>query len=403
MTVLNSVLWALVVLTALPAILASLYLLLLTLFSWRATPPAGAAARTRFDVIVPAHNEAAGIGRTIASLQKIAWPHADFRIIVVADNCTDDTAAVAAASGARVIERHDLVQRGKGYALSYAFAQSAQDHFADAVVVVDADSEASGNLLSAIAARIVRGAHAVQVHYDVLNPQASWRTRLMTIAMGAFHTVRSRARERLGLSCGIRGNGWCVTHALLAKIPYRAFSLTEDIEYGIDIGIKGYRVYYCDDAQVYGEMVSTAKSAGTQRQRWEQGRFQLIRERTWPLLRLGLSQPSLICLDLAADLLVLPLSYLGLNIVALAAIATVAGFATAAGFADPRCYAGLLIAAGCLGCVCAYFLRGWMVSGTGWSGLKTLFFVPVFIVWKIIVMLTRGRADEWMRTQRERP
>lgn len=396
MNVLNAALWTLLVLTALPAILASLYLLILTLLSWRSKPPASSGSGIRFDVIVPAHDEAAGIGRTIASLKKLAWPTDDYRIVVVADNCTDDTAAIAAASGANVIERHDLQQRGKGYALNYAFAQSARDRWARAVVVVDADSEASSNLLSTIATRVASGAHAVQVHYDVLNPQASWRTRLMTIAMGAFHTVRSRAREHLGLSCGIRGNGWCVTHELLEKIPYRAFSLTEDIEYGIDIGIQGYRVFYCDEAQVYGEMVSTAKSAGSQRQRWEQGRFQLIRERTWPLLRLGLATPSLVCLDLAADLLVLPLSYLGLNIVALAIVAGLGGIAA------PGLSVGLWIAAGCLACLCAYFLRGWMLSGTGWRGLTTLLWVPAFIVWKVIVMLTGGRAGEWMRTQRER-
>jgi cellulose synthase/poly-beta-1,6-N-acetylglucosamine synthase-like glycosyltransferase len=396
MNVLNAALWVLLALTALPAILASLYLLTLTLFSWRSTPPGNRGSGMRFDVIVPAHDEAAGIGRTIASLQKLDWPREDYRIIVVADNCTDDTAAIAAASGANVLERHDLHQRGKGYALNFAFAQSARDRWARAVVVVDADSETSSNLLSAIATRVASGAHAVQVHYDVLNPQASWRTRLMTIAMGAFHTVRSRAREHLGLSCGIRGNGWCVTHALLEQIPYRAFSLTEDIEYGIDIGIQGYRVYYCDDAQVYGEMVSTAQSAGSQRQRWEQGRFQLIRERTWPLLRFAVSKPSLVCLDLAADLLVLPLSYLGLNILAVGLLAGLAGFA------DPRLFGGLWIAAACALCLCTYFLRGWMLSGTGWRGLKTLLWVPAFIVWKIIVMLTGGRAGEWMRTQRER-
>ena len=73
----------------------------------------------------------------------------------------------------------------------------------------------------------------------VLNPQDSWRTRLMAIALASFHRVRSRARERLRLSCGIRGNGWCITHRLLREVPYRAYSLAEDIEYGIDLGLAG--------------------------------------------------------------------------------------------------------------------------------------------------------------------
>jgi cellulose synthase/poly-beta-1,6-N-acetylglucosamine synthase-like glycosyltransferase len=396
MTALNLIAAAVLVLLGVPALASSLYLLVLTLLSWR---PAGKSASSalRFDVIVPAHDEAAGITRTVSSLQRLAWPRDAFRIIVVADNCTDDTAAIAATAGAHVLERHDLQLRGKGHALNYAFAHSAREGWAQAVVVVDADSEASANLLSAIAARIESGAHAIQAHYDVLNPQASWRTRLMTIAMGAFHTVRSRAREHLRLSCGIRGNGWCVTHELLRQIPYRAFSLTEDIEYGIDLGLRGHRVHYCDDAQVYGEMVSSSKTAGSQRRRWEQGRFQLIRERTLPLLRLALSRRSPVCLDLALDLLVLPLSYLGLNIVALALASAVAGWL------DPRMYAGVWVAAVCMACVLAYFLRGWMLSGTGSRGLGALLWIPAFVAWKVIVMLTGGRAGEWLRTQRERP
>ena len=101
-----------------------------------------------------------------------------------------------------------------------------------------------GRRCGRIAARIAGGAVAVQAHYGVLNPQASWRTQLITIAKGAFHIVRSRARERLGLSCGIRGNGWCVTHELLQRVPYRCFSLTEDLEYGIQLGLAGLRVGY---------------------------------------------------------------------------------------------------------------------------------------------------------------
>jgi len=219
----------------------------------------------------------------------------------------------------------------------------------------------------------------------------------MTVAMGAFHTVRSRARERLGLSCGIRGNGWCVTHTLLQQVPYRAYSLTEDIAYGIDIGIAGYRVHYAESAKVYGEMVSSASRAGSQRRRWEQGRFQLIRERTLPLLGLALARPSRICLDLALDLLVLPLSYLVLNVLALGV------FSGMAYLVDPALLVGVWLALGCLLCLILYFLRGWSVSGTGWCGLAALFCAPAFIAWKLVVMVTGRRATQWTRTEREQP
>ena len=397
MTMLGFVLGGMLFLLGIPAVLASLYLLAAALFSVRPTVARPGDRRRRFDVIVPAHNEEAGIARTVENLRALDWPADGFRILVIADNCSDATAANAAAAGATVIERQDANLRGKGYALSYAFERSRRDAWADAVVVVDADSEASANLLSSIAARIGNGAHAVQVHYGVLNPNAAWRTRLMSIALGSFHIVRSRARERLRLSCGIRGNGWCVTHDLLARIPYEAYSLTEDIEYGVALGLQGERVHYADEGHVFGEMVTNSRSAASQRQRWEQGRFKLIRQHALPLFRAAAGRPSRVCLDLGFDLLVLPLSYIALNIVALAALAGLSAFA------DAHLLQWLWVAAACAACLACYVLRGWWVSGVGWRGLPDLLWAPVFIVWKIFLAIAGNRATEWLRTERERP
>jgi cellulose synthase/poly-beta-1,6-N-acetylglucosamine synthase-like glycosyltransferase len=380
---------------AVPATASCAYLTLLTLLSGRPKTPRPAARTLRFDVIVPAHNEAAIIDRTIASLRGIAWPQDRFRVVVVADNCTDDTAEVARRAGAEVLVRNDPSKRGKGYALQFAFNASRDDHWADAVVVVDADSEASPNILEAFTARIESGLHAVQSHYGVRNPMASWRTRLITIAKGSFHIVRSRARERLGLSCGLRGNGWCVTHALLQRVPYQAFSLTEDVEYGITIGLAGYRVAYTDEAHADADMVSSEDIARRQRQRWEDGRLQLIRSKTLPLLAHALKGRSAICLDLAIDLLVLPLSYVALNVLALGVLAAIACWVHLA----PVAYAW--IAAGsCIGLV-AYVARGWQLSGVGPAGVWDLARVPWFLAWKLVLALRRRDSKEWVRTKRE--
>lgn len=402
MTLPGFILGGMLFLLGIPAAFASLYLLAAALLSARpakarpAAVPAG-DRRVRFDVIVPAHNEAAGIARTVENLRSLDWPADGFRILVIADNCSDATAAIAAAAGATVIERRDENLRGKGYALNYAFERSRRDGWAQAVVVVDADSEASANLLSSIAARLGNGAHAAQVHYGVLNPNAAWRTRLMSIALGAFHIVRSRARERLRLSCGIRGNGWCVTHDLLRRIPYEAYSLTEDIEYGVALGLQGERVHYADEAHVYGEMVTNSRSAASQRQRWEQGRFKLIRQHALPLFKAAASRPSAVCLDLGFDLLVLPLSYIALNIIALAILAGLSAVV------DADLLSWLWVAAGCAACLVCYVLRGWWVSGVGWRGLPDLLWAPVYIVWKVFLAVAGRRATEWLRTERERP
>ena len=382
---------------AAPAVMSAAYLLWLTLLSGAPRTPRASSRKVRFDVIVPAHDEATGIARTVASLRRVDWPSDRYRILVVADNCSDATAAIARAAGAIALERRDEARRGKGYALDYGFARSRADGVSDAVVVVDADAEVSPNLLEAFAARIEAGADAVQAHYGVRNPDASWRTRLMAVAKGAFHIVRSRARERMKVSCGVRGNGWCVTHALLQRVPYRAFSLTEDLEYGIELALAGTRVAYADEAHADADMVSGEATARKQRARWEQGRFELVRSRTLPLLRAALRGRSGVCLDLALDLLVLPLSYVALNIVLLAVAAAGASAYSPAG------RPWLLVAAGCGAALVAYVLRGWQLSGTGLRGLADLVRAPWFLVWKLVVVLRSRKSDRWVRTTREEP
>src|SRR5262245_3716021 len=102
-------------LAALPALAFGAYLLLLTLLSARNPAPPRASRRLRFAVLVPAHDEATVIGRTLASLRALDWPRERFRVLVVADNCGDDTAVVARLAGATVLERADPDARGKGH------------------------------------------------------------------------------------------------------------------------------------------------------------------------------------------------------------------------------------------------------------------------------------------------
>jgi len=379
---------------ALPAALACVYLLVQTAMSGPLPLPPRSSRQLRFDIIVPAHNEAAVIARTIANLRRLDWPSDRYRIVVVADNCSDDTAAIARAAGASVLERRDLTLRGKGYALLFAFERCLAEAWSDAAAVVDADAEVSANLLEAFASRIEQGASAVQVHYGVMNPWGSWRTRLLTIAMAAYHVVRSRARERQHVSCGIRGNGWCVTQQLLKETRYGAFSLAEDIEYGIALGLAGYRVHYAGEADASQEMTADPQIARKQRQRWEHGRFQLIRSRTLPLLSAAIRRRSAVCLDLALDLLVLPVTYVALNVCALLVAALLASWWNA------QFIPWLWLSLGCTAVLVIYVLRGWSLSGTGLRGLLDLIAAPVFVMWKVILMLNRHQAGEWVRTER---
>jgi 1,2-diacylglycerol 3-beta-glucosyltransferase len=389
---------SLLALAALPVACASGYLFVLTLRSRRPTPRPVGEARSRFQIVVPAHDEAGGIGRTVESLLSVDYPRELFEVVVVADNCSDDTAARARAAGARVLERMDANRRGKGYALAHAFDACIAEGTADAVVVVDADTVVSSNLLRAFDARLQSGASAVQADYAVHNVDDGWRTRLMAIAFGMFHVVRSAGRERLGVSCGLRGNGMCFTRELLGEVPHDAFSVVEDVEYGIRLGERGYRVHYAGEAHVYGDMVSSERASRSQRERWEGGRAQLARRHALPLLKRAVAERNLMLADLAMDVLVPPLSVL----VAATVVGSAASLALAAMTRRPNLASVLFGASGVF--LLAYGVRGWQVSGTGVRGLGSLAYAPGYMAWKATLPLRRRQRNvgdpEWVRTAR---
>ncbi|GAC1339169.1 MAG: glycosyltransferase family 2 protein [Myxococcales bacterium] len=381
---------------ALPALLAAGYLLFLALASHETPAPVAATPTSvRFDLIVPAHDEEDGIARTVRSLCAVAYPTGLRRVLVVADNCTDATAVRAAAAGAQVLVRDQPALRGKGYALAFAFEQSLRDGFADAVVVIDADSVAPSGLLRALAARIQQGAPAVQAGAAVLNADDSWRTRLMALGLALFNGLRSQARENLGLSCGLRGNGMCLTTQVLRAHPPKAFSVVEDVEYGIALGRAGIRVRYAGEVAVASAMVSSGKAAKSQRRRWDLGRMALARTHALPLLREALQRRSPMLLDLAFDLFVPPLSFLALFIAAGGGATLVTAWITGS---PPHALSLWLAGAACL---FAYVLRGFQLSGIGWSGLGALAFVPFYVIWKLAVLSGGAATGEWVRTARE--
>jgi len=141
-------------------------------------------------------------------------------------------------------------------------------------------------------------------------------------------------------------------------------------------------------------MAETGEIAGTQRQRWEDGRFQLVRTKTLPLLFSAVRNRSAVCLDLAIDLMVLPLSYVTLNVATLFfAVAIVA-------LAKEPTQIWLWLAITCAASLLSYVLRGWQLSGLGRRGLVALVRAPLFVIWKFWVMLRRRESGDWISTKR---
>jgi cellulose synthase/poly-beta-1,6-N-acetylglucosamine synthase-like glycosyltransferase len=349
-------------------------------------------------VVVPAHNEADYIERCIASLRAQSYPHDRYEILVVADNCTDDTALRARHAGASVLVRACTTARGKGHALAFAMGQlltSASPP--DAFVVVDADSVAEPALLSGLVRCMVEGAEAVQGEYLVLPEAGSARDDLRSAAFLLFHTARFAGRAALGLPCSLVGNGMLFTRGLLERQPWTSFSMAEDLEYTIGLRLAGVRPAFARGAVVRGPVAASGRNADVQRARWEGGRLRIARTALPRLLGQILGRRRWSLVDVAVDLAVPPLGLL-------AAIALSGTLAAAAGAATGMAPAWVLAPwALALGGIAGFVLIGLHAAGAPRSLYRSLLWSPAFVARKVLgsfAVVRSARRDVWVRTGR---
>lgn len=368
----------------------SVYLLLLTIAALRRATPAGSKEifNGRIAVIVPAHNEAGGIARTVANLASIADADGNTAIYVVADNCSDETADVAARHGANVLVRHNPEQRGKGYALDFAFSELAGHKF-DAYIVIDADSIVSGNFMETVRGIFGQGADAVQARYSVLNTDESPRTRIALLALSAFNYLRPRGRHALGLSAGILGNGFGLRAHVLDACPYTSTSVVEDLEYHLTLVDHGYRVAFADNACVFGDMPASDAGQCTQRARWEGGRLRMLREHGWPLT-LKATRGKFRFIEPLGELLTLPLSYHGMLLCILTLM--------------PYEWAGIAGTSG-LAIIALHVLIAARKGGVSMIHLiRIIGHIPGYLLWKLRMVRSIAQASKatahWVRTNR---
>lgn len=379
----------LLMMLTLPGVLELALLTLGGLLPARARKPDNAAPALPLAILVPAHNEAAHLARCLHSLQQAA--NQTTTIIVIADNCSDNTAELARQSGVRVLERHNVTERGKGFALAYAFDQLWPEAFA-AFVIVDADTIVAPNFAAAMQARFAAGADAVQCRYGVLNAQDSPRTRLMNIALMAFNVLRPRGRDRWGLSAGLLGNGFGLSRATLAAVPYAAHSIVEDLEYHLKLVRAGRRVQFAGETSVLADMPVAGAGVTTQRARWEGGKLQMLWQYAGGLLR------EVCCghwrlLEPLLELLLLPLAFH----VALLLVTLGCAWLAPLGWLRAYAGAGLLLTVG-------HVAAAVIVGGGGWRDWLTLARAPFYILWKLSLLRAIIRAARketaWVRTER---
>ncbi len=270
----------------------------------RAQPPRAEVA-LRFATLIPAHDEVLLVGASIDSVRR-AYANAEgCDVYVIADNCSDATAQVAADHGAKVLVRRDP-QRGKGWVLDWAVSQIDLQGY-DAVAVIDADNLVDPEFFREMMRRLADGARILQGYDGIANPEETPLTRLISITSVMKNLLYNGGKAALGLSPHLMGTGMVFRAETLAAHGWRSHSIVENIEQSLLLLLAGERIWHVPEARVYAQEAATFEQALPQRQRWASGQAALSRRALHTVAR-GITTRRWSLIDAGADLL-LPFRY----------------------------------------------------------------------------------------------
>jgi cellulose synthase/poly-beta-1,6-N-acetylglucosamine synthase-like glycosyltransferase len=388
-------------------VLIPYFLFLLLVSSAALIPRAKVSLRANpastFLIVIPAHDEEPVVSTVVQSCLGVTYPRELFQVLVIADNCSDQTARLAAAAGARVVERFDVEKKSKGYAIAYLIGlleRTGELDSLDALVIIDADTIVDPDLLRTFDSELATGHDWIQAYYSVANPDASWRTRLMTYALSLFNGVMPLGKTRLGVGSALYGNGMCFSVPGLNRVPWQCHGLVEDMEYAWNVRLAGEKIEFQPDVSVRAAMLSSGgKASASQRQRWEFGRRQVRRTYLAPLLRskrLGVWKKFLWFCELT-------IPTMGTLALLYALVGIVDGLVLL-GLIDPPFEALRGILAGCVGLMTvalgATAVAPFFAMRLPWRFALSLAAFPIYLVWKLAIS-SGAMPAQWVRTPRE--
>lgn len=352
--------------------------------------------KPRVGVLVPAHNEAQEIGATLLTL--LPQLGEGDRLVVIADNCTDETAEIVRGLGAIAIERQDVEHRGKGYALDYGLKFLATDP-PEIVAIVDADCNTQSGSIDDISRMAFASARPVQAIYLMATPpNPSPKDSVSALAFLVKNLVRPKGLAQLGMPCLLTGTGMAFPWSVIAKAPLASGNIVEDMQVALDLAIAGHPPLFCTDAKVTGRLPQQEQAAKSQRTRWEHGHLQTLLSQTPRLLKAAIEQKRLDLVAMALDLCVPPLSLLVMLWVAMMVGSLLAVILGASGIP-----AVILAVEGLL--IFTAIVVAWAKFGRVDIPLFTLLAVPFYILWKIplyLAFLIKPQS-KWVRTERDLP
>lgn len=348
----------------------------------------------RIAVLVPAHDEAGGIRLVLEGL--LPQLSSQDRLVVIADNCSDDTAAIAREIGAIVIERSDPHRRGKGYALDYGVKFLESDP-PEVVVLVDADCVVEEESVARIVRQAIVTNQPVQAVYLMERPtQATAKDTVSALAFLVKNQVRPLGLGQLGFPCLLTGTGMAFPWLVLQEAKLASSNIVEDMQLAVDLIIAGHPTSLCADARIKGILPQQERAAKSQRTRWEQGHIKTALTQIPRLLQAAIGQRRVDLVAIALDLCILPLSLLVMLWASALSITLITG---AFGLST-----GLLVSLLGLegGLIMLSILGAWARFGRDLP-LLSLLAVPFYILWKLPLYLgfIIKPQTKWVRTERD--
>ncbi|MFT3987322.1 glycosyltransferase family 2 protein [Aestuariivirga sp.] len=386
----NTLLAILFAILCLPAMLVIGEVLLGLFHRPRAEIPPPPDERFSYVLLVPAHNEVAGIADSVRAFVAQCGPRG--RVVVVADNCSDDTAELAAKAGATVVVRHDTNRRGKGYALAFGRASLAADP-PDVVVIADADCRFAPGALRALAWRSGHESRPIQIGNHLELPDHPDPKRCVAAFAWMVKTrLRPLGLASLGLPCQIMGTGFAVPWRAYAAVPLASGNIVEDVQLGLDLAAQGAFARFAPDLRITSPFPTTDRGFASQRQRWEEGALRTAFSSAPQALMRSFAGGDWCMAALAADLMVPPLMMLLLSMCAAMVLLALLG-ACSALLIVVIVFAGLFLV----------LLLAWAREGRDVLPPGMLARVPGVIVRKVLSYWTmwRSRGAGWVRTDRD--
>jgi cellulose synthase/poly-beta-1,6-N-acetylglucosamine synthase-like glycosyltransferase len=350
--------------------------------------------RPRIAVLVPAHDEAAGVCATVANLLAQLLP--GDRLLVIADNCSDRTAEVARAAGAEVHERFDANRRGKGYALDFG-VQCLRSDPPEVMLIIDADCLVSEGAIDRLCRTAMQCRQPVQGLYLMhAAAAASPMKKIAEFAWIVKNQVRPLGFLRLGLPCQLMGTGMAFPWAAISSAALANGHIVEDMKLGIDLARAGTPPIFCPEAVVHSNFPSSTEGTQSQRTRWEHGHISMTLNMAPKLLADGVLQRSAGMVGLALDLCVPPLALLTLLVLALFSGALLLALITGA-------IAPLVAGTAVLISMAVSILLAWFRYGRQTLGISELAMACVYVLIKIPLYLRYliNRQVEWVRSKRD--